>query len=235
MWRMPALKHPLYVELSKKQRRMYDQMEDSLISWVEEGNPLVAGTGAERYMRLRQMALGVPSVEETGEIKEDGTPKVRVWFDEKAESTKITALNEFLADHPDNNVLVLVDSRVFADILPERLKANVRLWTGETPHKEREDILRTWGTDPNKREVLVATIQAIGEGVDGLQHVCHTVAWLNKSTNGIMNDQAAARIARRGQTKRVVSVEIIATETDDEPDNSRLGRALAARKASIEV
>lgn len=232
IWQQEPLKLTLYSELSKKHRKLYTQMEDDLIAWVGD-NPLVADYPMSKYMRLRQMSLGIPSVEETGKVKEDGTPEVRVWFDQDCESPKIDVLNEFLDGYPDRNVLVLLDSRAFSDVLPARIKANVRVWTGETPQEEREEILRTWGTNPDKREVLVATIQAIGEGVDGLQHVCNTRLWLNKSTNGILNDQAAARVARRGQTQRVLDVEIIAPETEDEPDNTRLHTYLKERTLSV--
>lgn len=219
--RAVTLKHPIYVELTGKHRTEYERMEEDAIAWLED-NPLEADLPITKKMRLRQMALGMPSIDD-----ED-----HVHFAPNAASPKIDALNEFLDDHPDRNLLVLVDSKQFANILPGRLKADVTLWTGDTKRAERERILTEWGTG-EKRQVLVATIPSIAEGVDGLQHVCHTLVWLNRSVNGLLNEQALGRLKRRGQTNRVVEVDIIATDTEDDGDNSRLARAQKLRRASM--
>lgn len=231
--RASTLKHPLFVELSPKHRKAYRQMENQALAWLED-NPLEADVPISQHTRLRQLSLGYLSVEETGDFDEDGVPEQRVWFEDNAESPKIDALNEFIADHPDENLFVVTDSRIFAEILPGRLKTKggVTLWTGATKHSERERTLSEWGTR-GKGNVLVATIPSIAEGVDGLQHVCNTIVWLNKSTNGLLNEQVLGRLKRRGQKNRVLEVEITAVETKDEPDNNRLDRTLTDRRSSM--
>ena len=219
--RAETLKHPLYVELGSKHRREYDRMETDAIAWLDE-HPLEADLPITKKVRLRQMALGMPTINEDDEVT----------FAPNCESFKIDALNEFLELHPDRNVLVGMDSKQFANILPDRIKAKVTLWTGDTKQKERERILAEWGTG-GEREVLVATIPSIAEGVDGLQHVCHTLVWMNKSTRGLLNEQFLGRLKRRGQKHRVVEVDIIAAETEDDVDNNRLAAAQRARKASM--
>lgn len=220
----------LEVELSPKHRKAYTQMEDDALAWLNN-NPLQAQLPVSKKVRLRQISLAYPSVEYTGEVDEDGTPKVRVWFESNAESIKIDALNEYLEDHPDENMLVGTDSKIFADILQGRLKANVTLWTGDTKPAEREHILETWGQG-SERAVLVATIPSLAEGVDGLQHVCSTLVWMNKSTNPLLNTQFLGRLRRRGQRSIVTEVEIIAVETEDTPDNNRIARTDRNRLAS---
>lgn len=226
------LKHPLYVELSPKHRKAYRQMEDQALAWLKD-NPLQADVPISQHTRLRQLSLGYLSVEDTDETDEDGAPIQRVWFEDDAESPKIDALQEFIKDNPDRNLFVVTDSRIFAEILPKRLKTKggVTLWTGDTKHSERERILTDWGH--GKGEVLVATIPSVAEGVDGLQHSCHTIVWMNKSTNGLLNEQVLGRLKRRGQKNRVVEVEIVAVETKDEPDNNRLDRTLSDRRGSM--
>jgi len=220
----------LFVELSPKHRKAYSQMEDDALTWLA-GNPLQAQLPVSKRTRLRQIALAYPSVEYTGEVDEDGTPKARVWFEPNAVSAKIDAFNEYLEDHPDENMLVGTDSKIFADILQGRLKANVTLWTGDTKPSERERILETWGQGP-EREVLVATIPSLAEGVDGFQHVCSTLVWMNKSTNPLLNTQFLGRLRRRGQRSIVTEVEIIAVETEDTPDNNRIAVSHKNRLAS---
>ena len=216
----------LLVELSPKHRKAYRQMEDNALAWLED-NPLQADLPISVYSRLRQFCLGLPSVDKNP----DGTE--RVYFKPDAESPKIDALVEWLKDHPEGNVIVGTDSRILADIAPHRFKGEkVTLWTGGTSHKDRERILSEWGTNPDKREILVATIPALAEGVDGLQHVCSTVAVLSRDKSSILNDQFLARVLRRGQKNRVHIVEVIAAETKDEPGNNRLDQITAQRIAS---
>ena len=62
----------------------------------------------------------------------------------------------------------------------------------------------------------MATIAAIGEGVDGLQRVCSNMIWLSKDENSALNAQAEARLVRRGQTEQVTSYQILAPNTYDE-------------------
>lgn len=51
--------------------------------------------------------------------------------------------------------------------------------------------------------ILCAVISAIGEGVDGLQHRAHTEIWMSQDNRVILNKQAAGRLDRQGQTRRV--------------------------------
>lgn len=210
----------LIVELGPRQRKAYTQMEDDALAWLED-NPLSADLPVSKYSRLRQLALGLLSV--VGD---------KVWLKPDAESAKIDALVEWLNDHPEGNVLIGTDSRILADILPHRLKKeSVTLWTGGTSHKDREKILSSWGMS-DRREILVATIPAMAEGVDGIQHVCSTLVWMSKEKSEILNQQFRARLLRRGQKSRVHEVEIVAAETKDEPGNNRLDRIHAERLAS---
>ena len=57
-----------YVELSAVQRKAYDQLEKSMITWVE-GNPLVVEFPITLRARLRQASLGMFSVDEAGESR----------------------------------------------------------------------------------------------------------------------------------------------------------------------
>jgi SNF2 family DNA or RNA helicase len=79
----------------------------------------------------------------------------------------------------------------------------------------------------------VAVISAIGEGTDGLQEVCSTVIWLSKDDNRLMNEQAAGRLDRQGQKKSVLSFEIIADNTYDEGQLSKLVKDQLQMNASL--
>ena len=208
-----------YVELSAVQRKAYDQLEKSMITWVE-GNPLVVEFPITLRARLRQASLGMFSVDEAGEVT----------FDLDCKSSKIDAMLEILRDDWEGEpALILTDSRKFADVVVHRLGDKAKAWHGEVSQVERENRKKDF-IDGNL-DYLVAVTSAIAEGVDGLQHATRNVLWLSRSDNRLLNEQAMARVMRQGQTRQVRSVEIIALDTYDSGVlSSQLQSAIAMNK-----
>lgn len=193
-----------FVELSPTQRRMYAEMEANLVTWLGD-NPMVADIPITMRARLRQITLGTPTFNDVGEVD----------FAINSKSSKIDALKEFIADVDDEPVLILTHSQRFCPVVVHRLGTKAVEWSGKTSSRAREEILRTFGLKSGPR-YIVATIPAIGEGVDGLQQRCATEVWLSRSDNRILNEQAHKRLHRRGQTRPVRSLDIIAPNTYDE-------------------
>lgn len=210
----------LYVELSPSQRKVYEDIERDMLTWLGE-HPLVIDLPITARVRLRQATLGTITFNEAGEID----------FDPECKSSKIDALKEFLSDH-DEPVLVLTDSKRFAKVAAYRLGSKAALWDGDTTQEVRERLLQTFGREGGPTR-LVATIAALGEGVDGLQDVCSTMVWLSKTENNVLNTQVAARLHRRGQSSNVLSVEIVAVDTLDEGVLGRLLETELAMRASL--
>src|SRR5690625_639418 len=208
----------LIVELSPKQRKLYEQMEEDAVAWLEE-NPLIAEIPITKRIRLRQITLGVPSIVEDDVVD----------YKDNCASSKLDALQEFIRDNPDEPLLILLDSAKFAKIAAKRLGKHARPWTGDNTQREREEMLRGFG---HEFKYLVATIPAIGEGVDGLQRVCNHVIWLSRSENSILNAQAAGRMYRTGYTEPVHRIDIIAENTYDEGVLSRTLELALQRNAS---
>ena len=69
--------------------------------------------------------------------------------------------------------------------------------------------------------VIAAQHEAMSEGVDGLQQVCHTEIWLSQSNSLVINEQATGRLNRQGQKTAVNRFLIQAIDT---VDNHVLGR-----------
>jgi SNF2 family DNA or RNA helicase len=136
-----------------------------------------------------------------------GFPKITLEFPEDTKSAKIDALKEILQDLPeDEPVLILSHSAAFAVPVVHQLnKAGYGptvAFTGSTSAKGRQNILKYFGK-PGGPRIVVAGIQAIGEGTDGLQYVCNHEVWLSRHDNNMLNQQAARRLDRPGQTKPV--------------------------------
>lgn len=201
------------VQLGAEQKRIYKKMEKDLFVFLDE-NPLVAEVPVAARIRLRQITLGTPSISDDGEV----------YFADDCKSTKIDELFSIISDHPEGEaMLILTHSQRFARVVANRLNA-AKLpafeWSGVAPQKQRDQALEDFIA--GKIQFIVAVISAIGEGTDGLQERASVVVWLSKDDNRLLNEQAAGRLDRRGQKRAVISYEIIAEDTYDEGQLSKL-------------
>ena len=83
-----------------------------------------------------------------------------------------------------------------------------------------------------KVRVLVAQHEAMSEGVDGLQNVCHIEVWLSLSNTLFINEQATGRLHRQGQTQPVIRYMIQAEDTIDSRVVGRLQKRFDVLKES---
>lgn len=201
------------VELSAEQKRIYKKLEKDLFVWLGE-NPLAVQVPVATRIRLRQITLGVPIVNDEGVVD----------FAEDCKSTKLEELFSIIGDHPEGEqMLVLTHSQKFASITTKRLRKAGHTafeWSGANSQSVRDKALEAFIA--GDIQFIVAVISAVGEGTDGLQEASNIVVWLSKDDNGLLNEQASGRLDRRGQSKSVISYEIIAEETYDEGQLSNL-------------
>ena len=200
---VPAV-HEVEVELNPAQRKVYKELYENAITFLDE-NPLIAELPSIKYIRLMETTLATPSVEDyfdeaTGDVKQ------RTYFKPDAKSSKADAVEEILADlqvERPEPVLILTHSRKFATYLTQRLqskKIEARQFVGGMPPEERLWKIQNFGKEFS---VMVATISTIGEGVDGIQDVCHNEIWCSVSDNMLLNTQAKGRLSRQGQEHTV--------------------------------
>ena len=197
-----------YVDLMASQRAIYKKFEKDLVIFLQD-NPLVAEVPIAARIRLRQMTLAVPSIDENDSV----------YFAHDAVSTKYKALLEIIEDNGEEKMLILTDSQKYAKIVAERL--NIKFgegmafeWSGKASQGQRE-VAKQEFMNGNLR-YIVAVIPAIAEGVDGLQNACRTVVWLSHSDSNILNQQVLDRVRRRGQQQTVQVYDIVARDTYDE-------------------
>lgn len=209
----PTVYEERIVQLSAEQKKIYKKMEKDLLVWLE-GNPLVAEVPVAVRVRLRQITLGVPIIDDEGVVS----------FAEDCKSSKLDEMFEIISDLPDGEpLLILTHSQKFARVTAQRLEARgIRSfeWSGTKSQAQRDEALTKF--IGREIQAIVAVISAIGEGTDGLQEVCSTVIWLSKDDNRLLNEQAAGRLDRRGQSSAVLSFEIIAEDTYDEGQLNKL-------------
>lgn len=208
------------VEITPGQRKIYNQFEAKSLAWLGD-TPMPSAYSLVKDIRLKQVALGVPSVEWV--TKPSGEEVPEVTFDVGTKSSKIVALKDIIADQPEEDTfLVLVHSARFVPAVVEQLrraKIPAEAYLGETKSDERTRLVKELGTT---YRVLVAGIAAIGTGTDGLQYVCHNMVWMSKHPDALLNTQASGRLDRPGQKEPINVWNIVAIDTKDEATEERL-------------
>lgn len=226
----------IWVDLNPTQRRIYEQMRKEMVAWVNEheDTPLVASVIVAQMTRLSQIALATPQIVE-GErrVKNElfglveGEPKfVKVPYPTVeliAPSSKIDAVLELVKDHGNKQFVVFSSSKralKLAHATFERAGVSSVVMSGDTPDWQRQDLTR--GFAAGDFQVVFGVIQAVAEGVDGLQHTCDTAIFLDRSWSTIKNKQAEDRLHRDGQKNSVQIIDVCARNTLDWGRNQRL-------------
>lgn len=195
-----VIERVITVPMDDVQRRMYNEFVEQQLAWIS-GVPTAASLPVEQRIRLRQLALGTVQAR----FKDDG--ELDLSYNEHAPQLKVRALKEIISDLPDDEpVLVFAHSskwaKMAAAMLQEdpRIAGEARAWTGELTPKQREALKGAFGKGIR---IVVAQIQAMAEGTDGIQHVCRCEVWASPTEDALMNKQARGRLHRPGQTRPV--------------------------------
>jgi hypothetical protein len=202
------------IELSTAERKIYDRFEQDLIVWIQD-NPIVAKFPQVKRIRLRQMTLG--TVQYNTELD-------TVDFPSDMSSTKYDTLHAIIKEMPDEPMLILTQSAKFAKIVTQRLKEDgyaAEEWSGNISEETRELTKARFVLDDGC-DFIVATIASIGEGVDQFQTRSRFMVWLSREDNNQLNEQAFRRLYRRGQERKVISIDISALNTYDQGQLSYL-------------
>jgi len=232
----------LYVDLNADQRRIYDEMFDKMVAWVgeQQDTPMIAQIAATKIMRLMQITTATPVVtvetitkidKETGERYEEDKEVVNLILP----SSKMDAAYEVISG-TDESIVVFTSFKKAAYLFHQYLVdrgISSKVLSGDTPKDDRE-VLQKQFRD-RQFQVIIAVIQAAAEGIDGLQDVCSTAIFLNRSFSAYKNIQAEDRLHRGGQHNNVTIVDIIARDTIDGERLEKLDGSWAAIKAILGI
>lgn len=206
----PKLYERLYVTLSPQQRRIYNEMEEQMVAWLESGEPLVAPVVIAQLTRLSQICLGTP------EFTEDG--KIHLTMP----SPKIQLVKDMLLEYDTKPFVIFTSSKRMAYLAAEQFRdagISTEVLSGDTPKDRRQRMVSDFVA--GEFRVFIGVIQAVAEGIDGLQRRADTVIFLDRSWRAIKNQQAEDRLHRGGQVSAVTILDIVAYDTleDERPDS----------------
>ena len=206
-WLPDKVYETLTVELSSQQRKIYNEMRDNMVAWLDaqEETPLIAPIVVAQLTRLSQMALATPV------IKDDGS------IDLTLPSSKYDLLKALVTEYDNKQFLVFTSSKKMANLVADNFNkcgiTTVAL-SGDTKEQQRHAVVKDF--QQKKYRVIIGVIEAAAEGIDGLQDVCDVAVFLDRSWRTIKNKQAEDRLHRGGQKNKVTIIDIHAEETVDQ-------------------
>ena len=181
------------VPLNPAQKKAIRELESIYMTWLDN-QPLTADLSITQQQRIRQMALGVPTLTVT---EVEGEEKVSVDFDPKCASPFADELIRRIQVLDGEPVVIYMESARFASVTVAKLeKAGIPTfeYSGRTK-STRDGMLAQFG---KKYQAAVVVLAAGGTGLDGLQKVTKTEFWLERSVDETVNVQAEARTDRLG-------------------------------------
>ena len=206
-----------FVELSPRQRKVYNEMEKEMVAWLDDGTPLVAPVIIAQLTRLSQIALAQPIIKAEEEVLEDGSIHVSSTVELEMPSSKFDVLKEIVTDYDEKPFVVFTSSKRMAYLVAgelERAGISNAVLSGDTNPNDRRGMVDAFNR--GEFRIFIGVIAAVAEGIDGLQHTADTVIFLDRHRSAIKNQQAEDRLHRGGQKSTVTVIDIIAKDTLDE-------------------
>jgi SNF2 family DNA or RNA helicase len=194
----------IYVDLPPKARKAYDDLEDELITALEEG-VVVAANAAVASGKCRQVASGGIYLEDAADARKKHSVFIH---DEKTE-----ALKDLVEELQGSPLLVAYDFHHDLERMRNALGAKLPAINGDTSMRESAALATAWNR--GELPVLAGQPQACGHGLN-LQECGHHIVWYTPTFNYEVYDQMNRRVYRSGQKNRVVIHRILARKTIDE-------------------
>ena len=190
-------------DLTDQQTKMLRQIKKTMSTVLYDENvprKIRAAHGAAALLRCQQIVNGFT-------IDEDGT------LHELDDNPRIEVLKDLLAHHGKHSVIVWCrfnqDIAAVMDVMPGPAASIY----GETSNTVRKTVLKAFAE--GKLQYLVASPEAAGSGLDGMQDNCSTAIYYSNSFNAIARWQSEDRIHRIGQKESAIYYDLIARGSPD--------------------
>lgn len=205
---------PLVIErvvpLLPAQKRIIKELETSFMAWLDD-NPMVVDLSLTQKLRIRQVCLGVPTLDEWEEPDAEGGTvlKQSLTFEEDCASPVADEVLNILEHLEDGEpVIVYLEMQRFATVLVKKLQKagySAAEYSGATV-KERDNYLARFGRDI---QVLVGTTAAISNGTDGIQSRTSVEIIAQTHVDDTLMEQQDARTDRIGARRQVMRFRLI--------------------------
>lgn len=217
-----------HVELTKQQRKMYQELDDKLMTKDESGRRLFAVNDLVAQIRLLQLSSA------TVELVGDDQVKLC------EPSPKLDAFMEFLDEDQEESIVVFAQSRQLLELLALRLDQKLAETPGPLPWQWSYSTY--YGLQPGysdddrqrglelfqdgKRRLLLSTLQSGSVGLN--LTVASTEVFLQRNWSLVDNLQAEDRFHRPGAERheRLQIIDFVALDTVEEDQIDAVHRKL---------
>lgn len=216
----PLVRKEVFVELSKEQRSLYDEMKTRLITFMNE-KAVTAELALTKALRLQQIVSGYVKTEDGEEITIKDNPRLK-------------ALEELLIDHAYTNKVIVwaCFKQNYGEIktLCAKLKLNFVELTGDTPISSRQDLIDRFNKDP-EMNVFIGNQGAGGIGINLTSS--NISIYYSRNFSLEQDIQSEARNYRGGSEMhdKITRIDIMARDTIDE----KVVTALASKQEIADI
>ncbi len=214
-----------YVEMSAKERNLYEKIRKDSITELENGGQVTASTVLTKLLRLQQLAGGFIVKDNDDDSNNDNGSRT-----EQAGTAKLDALKDIIFDYVvEGGRKLVIFARFIAEvkaiiklaekILPKGKKA-VAMY-GSIKKSERGSIVEQFQTD-EKTMVIIGQIDTLGVGVT--LTAADTCVYYSKNFNYATYEQSLSRIHRIGQRNTCTYIDLITADSVDEKINFALAK-----------
>ena len=197
----PKIYDTLSFDLTGEQKRMIKEIRTTCMAALDAGGDpyVLASNAAVALMRMQQVSCGFAP-------GEDAIVPI--------ENPRLDALRELLEQFGEHKVIVWCRFRNDVAAIWKKLGVAAMPFYGAMNDGARAFSKRAFVNDPLCR-YLIATPDAAGRGLDGLQQVCSRAIYYSNSFNAIARWQSEDRIHRIGQEATASYIDLIARGSPD--------------------
>lgn len=208
----PLVRKEIHVELSAEQKRMYKEMKDEYIAYIDDvlktdtPRAVVAQLAVTKALRMQQIV--------TGYAKDENDVVHRI-----KDNPRLEALRELLDDHAGEHKIIVwsVFHENYADIASVCCDLGISFTElhGRVPNAERDRNIKAFCTDPQVR-VLIANQAAAGIGINLVES--DISIYYSKNFSLADDLQSEGRNYRGGSERhtKVTRIDLVATDTIDD-------------------
>lgn len=195
-----------YIQLSGKEKQLYDQIKRDSFAELENGGQITAPTVLTKLLRLQQFTGGF--------IQADDSSKPEMVF-----KGKLNALEDILDDYvidAGKKLVIFCRFRAEIDLIQKLLeKKKIRYCSiyGDIKIDDRGDIVKEFQTNP---ETKVALLQIDTAGLGITLTAADTCVYYSVNFNYAAYAQSLARIHRIGQKNCCTYIHLVVENTVDE-------------------
>lgn len=197
------LDHPIYDErpfiLSDEQKKAMKQLRDNFFADFGGDSQLFIKNAASLLTRMQQISCGYLPMED-GSLKTFPNPRLNALVD--------------LLDQRSGKVAIWCRFNHDIELLSKELGAKSVTYYGKTTQQQRMTAKDRFLNDPDVI-YFIASPEAAGTGLDGLQTVCWTNVYYSNSFNSLARWQSEGRTRRDGTTTAVTYFDLIAKGSPD--------------------